>query len=111
LDYANHVTRRRPLLKAAGLENIKPRVCVDFDGVIFDGSRLMDGCLAVLSRLRKSYSIAIYSARATDAERNSMKAFLDSNAVPYDEILEKPEAVAYIDDKAVKFEGWACLSF
>ncbi len=40
-----------------------------------------------------------------------MKAILDSYGVPYDEILErKPDAVAYIDDKAIRFENWTGIS-
>ncbi|MFZ1973853.1 MAG: hypothetical protein WAU89_13465 [Candidatus Acidiferrales bacterium] len=82
-------------------------LCVDFDGVIFDGLRIFPGCVEALARLQKIYRISIYSARLTAAERQQMKSILDNGKVPYDEILErKPEAVAYIDDKAVKFEGW-----
>ncbi len=85
----------------------KPRICVDFDGTIFDGIGIFPGCAAALSELRKTYSVAIFSARPTDAERRQMVDIMTTNSVPYDEILPpKPEAVAYIDDKGIRFEGW-----
>jgi ribonucleotide monophosphatase NagD (HAD superfamily) len=81
-------------------------VAVDFDGTIFDGFNVFPGCVEKLTELRERYWIAIFSARQTDTERIQMKAILDSNGVPYDEILErKPNAVAFIDDKGIRFEG------
>jgi ribonucleotide monophosphatase NagD (HAD superfamily) len=86
----------------------KPRLCVDFDGTIFDGIHIFPGCIEALTELRKTYSLAIFSARLTDAERRQMKNILDMNGVPYDEILErKPDAVAYLDDKGIHFDSWS----
>ena len=86
---------------------MKPRACVDFDGTIFDGTGIFPGCVEVLTELRKTHSIAIFSARPTHAERQQMMEILNRNAVPHDEILPpKPEAAIYIDDKGMKFEGW-----
>lgn len=84
----------------------KPRLCVDFDNTIWDGQKVFDGCIEALTRLRKYHTIAIFSARATDAERAQMKGILDTHGVPHDEILPpKPDAVAYIDDKGIRFTG------
>ena len=90
----------------------KPRICVDFDGTITpDGRIIFPDCISTLTRLHEKYRIAIYSARLTEAERLDMEAVLDSNKVPYDEILpRKPEADYYIDDKAIRFEGWDKIS-
>lgn len=87
---------------------MRPRYCVDFDGTITaDCKTVMAGCVERLAELRKSYSIAIFSARATDAERQQMIEILNANHVPYDEILPpKPQAEFYLDDKGVRFEGW-----
>jgi ribonucleotide monophosphatase NagD (HAD superfamily) len=81
---------------------------VDFDGTITpDGKTIFPGCVEVLTELRQNYSIAIFSARPTDAERTQMVETLNTNNVPYDEILPpKPEAAVYLDDKGLKFEGW-----
>jgi ribonucleotide monophosphatase NagD (HAD superfamily) len=90
---------------------MRARVCVDFDDTIFDGKGLLPGCVEALTKLREKYWITIFSARKTHPERVHMKEVLDRNRVPYDEILEgKPEAVAYIDDKGIKFEGWDKVS-
>jgi hypothetical protein len=84
----------------------KERICIDFDGTIFDGVGIFPGCIEKLTQARKYYSVAIFSARATEAERTHMKQVLDDNGVPYDEILPpKPDAVAYIDDKGFHFDG------
>lgn len=86
---------------------MKERICVDFDNTIFDGRGIFPDCIEVLTELRKTYSIAIFSARPTDAERKHMIAVLDEHGVPYDEILPvKPNAAMYIDDKAIRFDGW-----
>lgn len=87
--------------------NKKPRLCCDFDGVIWDGNNIIDGCVEKLRELRQKYSIAIFSARATEDERKHMERLLDYWCVPYDEILPlKPVAIYYLDDKGVKFESW-----
>ncbi len=86
---------------------MKPRICVDFDGTVFDGSGILAGCIEVLTELRKTYSIAIFSARQSDAERVQMVKILDQHGVPYDEIMPiKPQAEIYLDDKGRQFQGW-----
>lgn len=86
---------------------LKPRLCVDFDGTVYDGEKLFDGCLEVLAELRKDFRIAIFSARPTQAERDQMIKILAQFNVPVDEILPcKPEAAFYLDDKGRQFQGW-----
>jgi hypothetical protein len=89
----------------------KARLCVDFDGTIFDGENIFPNCITVLTELRRTYRIAIFSARATDAERQQMIEILNESGVPYDEVLPpKPDAVAFIDDKGVRFQSWNTIS-
>lgn len=86
---------------------MKPLLCVDFDGTIYDGAKIIAGCHGALSILQKLYTIGIFSARETDAERADMKRILDEQHVPYDLILErKPNAVRFIDDKGIRFTSW-----
>lgn len=86
---------------------MKPLLCVDFDGVIWDGEKPLAGCIGKLYVLRMTYTIGIFSARETDSERQKMRATLDEYAIPYDLILErKPNAVAFIDDKGWRFTSW-----
>jgi hypothetical protein len=85
----------------------KQRICVDFDGTIYDGIGIIDGCVAKLTELSATYSIAIFSARATDVERRQMVDILKRHGVPHDEVLPpKPAAELYIDDKGRQFKSW-----
>ena len=89
----------------------RPFVCVDFDETIFDGTTVYPGCIEALTDIRKCYDIAIFSARATELERIAMVEFLKTHNIPFDVILPpKPNAVAFIDDKGIRFEGWDKLS-
>ena len=101
-------------------------ICLDFDGVIhknskgfYDGTVYDDpfpGAKNALERLSKDYVIVVYSAKArkdrmlingkTGVEliwewlkKNDMDKFVK------DVTAEKPRAVFYIDDKAVRFNG------
>lgn len=89
------------------MEPVKPRICIDFDGTIYDGKGLFPGCVEVITELRKTWRVAVFSARGTDPERDQMIRILSENDVPVDEILRgKPEADFYLDDKARQFVGW-----
>ena len=35
----------------------KDRVCIDFDGTIYDGKGIIQGCVEYLTRIRPRYSI------------------------------------------------------
>lgn len=86
---------------------MKRRICVDFDGTIFDGVGIFPGCVARLTELQLTHVVAIHSARATDAERQQMIEILAQHNVPHDEVLPpKPDADIYIDDKGHRFDGW-----
>jgi hypothetical protein len=90
----------------------KPLLCVDFDDTIWDGYKVIQGCIPALQKFSSLYTIGIFSARATESERNQMKGILDSEGVPYDVILPpKPNAVAFIDDKGVHFTSWDKIAF
>lgn len=85
---------------------MKPLLCVDFDGTIYDGKKVFDGCIDALTLLRLVYTIGIFSARPTPTERVDMKNLLDQFKVPYDVILDvKPNACYFIDDRGVRFTG------
>ena len=92
----------------------KPRLGVDFDGTIYTGDAanpIFLGCIEKLTELQQTYTIAIFSARLTDAERWDMSRILREHGVPYDEILpQKPECAFYIDDKGRQFQGWDKLT-
>ena len=90
------------------MAEVKERICVDFDGTIFDGVGIMPGCIEALTSLQETYRIAIFSARPTDAERKQMAEILETHGVPHDEILPpKPDAKFYLDDKGRQFQDWS----
>ena len=106
-------------------------ICVDFDGVIhknskgyYDGTvydEPIEGAKEALKKLAKTYDVVICSAKAkpdrglvngkTGTElvwewlkEHKMEKYVTKVTA------EKPRAVAYIDDKGIKFNNWAdCL--
>ena len=96
----------------------RPRLAVDFDGVIHrysrgfqDGSiydEPMPGAKAALARLKKKWWVYIYTTRASNkAGRFAVEAWLQKHDLAFDEVVShKPIAFAYIDDRAIRFETW-----
>lgn len=103
-------------------------VCVDFDGTLYPWGYLnaepqpLDGAVAAMKAFREcGYKIAIFTSRLSptwyrsegwnrdDAELEQftyIANILERDGIPFDKITaEKIPAVAYIDDKAVPFDG------
>lgn len=91
--------------------NAKPIVCVDFDGVLntYDGWRGEDELFkprlyakAFLDLLSEEYYVVIFTTRNHD----KVVEWLDKYDMYYDDVTDiKVGAVAYIDDRAIKFNG------
>ena len=109
----------------------KINIGIDFDGVIhqcskgyYDGSiydEPLEGAYEALERLSKSYTVIVHTAKAKPdrglvngktgvqlvwewLKEHNMSQFVNKVT------SEKPRAVCYIDDKAVKFTNWKdCL--
>jgi hypothetical protein len=98
------------------------RICVDFDGVIHQYSKkyhdgtIYDGPMAgakeFLTKMKQQgYGIVVYTARPFDTITyeigiQRIKEWLNKWDIPYDLVTGwKIPAVAYIDDRAVKFDG------
>ena len=90
----------------------KPTVCLDFDGVFntyngYDGDNLgkpRPGIKGFLEQLSKEYSITIFSVRRyskiiTWLDEYGLLSYVD-NVTGY-----KVPAVAYVDDRAITFNG------
>lgn len=92
----------------------KPRLLVDFDGVIHkyrhgwaDGTAYdepVEGAKETLEGLtNRGYEVVIFSTR----EERQIAAWLRANRFPpYPITNEKVPAVAIIDDRAIRFENW-----
>lgn len=93
-------------------------ICVDFDGVVhkYTGdyspgvfNEPKNGAMEALVKLNEAgYSVVILTARADLA---SVKAYiiehLGDKVFPIRVTDKKPPAIAYIDDRAIRFTTWA----
>lgn len=99
-------------------------VIIDFDGTLCkfefpDVGPPEPDIKEALDKLKElGYRILIHSVRTAtywdDGKRNhhiqAIEKFMEENKLPYDEILigenmDKPMAIAYIDDKAIRYNG------
>lgn len=89
-------------------------ICIDFDGVIhlyskgwFDGScydEPMPGARESIIKLSERFKVVVLTAR-TDHEQ--VRQWLEKHGIPVDQVTNiKPPAIAYIDDRAVRFTNW-----
>ena len=100
----------------------KPSICVDFDGTIFKEveypavGEVFEGVREALLELKKTYCIRIYTCRLNgansfefDKNMEAIKNHLDTNGIPYDDIVVwnegKPFADYYIDNRGINFNG------
>lgn len=110
------------------LNDEKNNIAIDFDGVIHsfelgfhDGTIYgtpIEGSIEAIKRLSQNYNIIIYTAKAKKDRPlingktgiELVKEWLDKyNILKYitDITAEKPRAICYIDDKAIRFENWS----
>lgn len=96
----------------------KPKLlAIDFDGTIHNdkdvlpGYRMGQPFLGTQDALRRlkamGYDIVVHCFWADSAKNvQVIRDWLHYFAIPFDEVTNiKPNAVAYIDDKAIKFEN------
>ncbi|MEL7496590.1 MAG: hypothetical protein AAFN77_03210 [Planctomycetota bacterium] len=106
------------LLQQHGL-TIKPQtICLDFDGVIHSYQHGWQGEDVIndppvhkvdmaIKELRKDYRVVVFSARCrTDKGVAAIEAWLNKHNIEVDEVCRnKPPALVYVDDRAVRFSG------
>lgn len=99
--------------------NYKPTVVFDLDGVIHSYVSGWQGVDVIpdppvplvqeeIERIREAgYKVVVVSTRCADpAGMDAVKNYLDTNGIIVDEVLaEKPPALVYIDDRAIRFDG------
>lgn len=86
---------------------------MDFDGVIHDtlhpleGKRMgapMDGARTALQKISLKFDVVVYSVRP---DPNVISDWMKFYGIPFSRITNiKPQAVLYIDDKALRFTDW-----
>lgn len=105
-------------------ETRRPRVAVDFDGVLVEDSPnvhadweakrarpVIPGAAAGTRWLRRhGWRVWVWTSRP-DTHREWVEAQLTAAGVSYDHLLfdSKPTADLYIDDKALRFSGWPAV--
>jgi 5'(3')-deoxyribonucleotidase len=94
------------------------RICIDFDGVIhkyskgWQGGKIYDdpmpGAKEALEKLQKEYELVIFTTRK---ETSDVSMWMAKNGLPNLAVTnEKLPAIAYIDDRAVRFTNWEDIS-
>lgn len=98
---------------------MRKTVVFDFDGVIHSYKLGWTGLTDIPSEptpginnlmkelLNLDYEVVIVSTRsATPEGKNAMEEWLLKNNIPYSSISStKPPAIAYVDDRAINFDG------
>ena len=97
------------------MKSSKRVLAIDFDGVIHDhkhpivGRRMgtpIVGTKEALKKLHHSYKLIIFTIWKPQSYQ-TIKDFMKYYELPYDEITNiKPDAMAYIDDKGIRFLDW-----
>lgn len=104
---------------------LKPKtIGVDFDGTLCKKQKYGDGTIhnkpndkaaEVMKKLKKDgYRLVIFTVRLNPVfggdiewKREQIAQWCEIYGIPYDEITNnKPEAFAYIDDRAIRFTNW-----
>ena len=110
-----------------GFESESKNLAIDFDGVIhdndkgyFDGTcygEIIDGAHEAIVSLSEKFEIIIFTAKAKSSRplingktgEQLVWEWLESKKLAgyiKEVTSEKPRAIAYIDDKAIRFDSW-----
>lgn len=94
----------------------KKLVCLDFDGVLYPNLKYygtsvlkgapIQGALAFVLELKKSYDVVVHSARCEErAGQAAVQEFLNEFGFGVEVVKDKPHAFVYVDDRAIQFKG------
>ena len=90
-----------------------PAVCVDWDGTLWrDGDWLPGGLVALAQFQHDGLRVVVHTARASfDEGAAEVRRQLGLVGLAAVEVVAKPAAVAYVDDRAVVFDGdwYSCI--
>lgn len=106
------------LLDSIGIERSIKTICLDFDGVVHSyrsgwkgETNIPDppihGVREAIRHLRKRYRVVIHSARSgTEEGCMAIRQWLQRHDIEVDDVCRtKPPAIAYVDDRAIPFNG------
>jgi len=95
----------------------KKTICIDFDGVIHRYSKgwmegkiydePVDGAIEAIKLLQKDFEIVVLTARSSLGEKRNVliRKWLKSHGLDVKITNIKPPAIAYLDDRAIRFQG------
>lgn len=96
----------------------KLTIAIDLDGTICTEEKTFDKSLAeplsgaietIQNLYKQGHTLIIWTARGWDQFRVT-ENWLKKHSIPYDALLMgKPIVDIWIDDRAIKFEGWEIL--
>jgi len=97
---------------------MKQTVVFDFDGVIHSYTSGWKGATIIpdppvpsikeaIEKIRQLYHVVVVSSRCSSPEGvAAIKEYLKANDIIVDDVvMEKPPAIVYIDDRAIRFNG------
>lgn len=97
---------------------MKQTVVFDFDGVIHSYTSGWKGATVIpdppvpgikeaIEKIRQLYHVVVVSSRCSSSEGvTAIMDYLKANDIVVDDVvMEKPPAVVYIDDRAIRFNG------
>jgi len=112
-------------------------IAIDFDGTICRKQSYGDGTIwqtpnsdaqTILKKLKADgYRLVVFTVRLSPdklmsktnigkkeefkTKRDRIVAWLERNGIPFDDVVgHKPNAMAYIDDRAIRFTNWTDIS-
>lgn len=91
----------------------KKTIAIDFDGVIHNNLNgsvdgpIIEGAVAAIEQFHaRGYRVVIFTAREDLTEVEGWLAQHLGDITQIDVTNRKPSAIAYIDDRAVRFTNW-----
>ena len=109
------------------MKNKSKTIGIDFDGTIcrkqsYGNGQIHEipneGASEIITKLYSQYKIVVFTVRLSpkfggdiEGKRLEIENWLHKHSIPFDEVTNnKPSAMCYIDDRAIRFTNWQDIS-